>query len=112
MSIEEIVMLARILFRPLFALAIGTASVVSSTAEARTWVGVSVGIAPPPLRIERVVLRPGYVWAAGYWRWNGARHVWVGGRRLPARAGYRYAGPAWVHARDGWAFRRGHWVRL
>lgn len=104
-------MLARIPSRSLLALVLGAAAVVSSTAQARTWVGVSIGIAPPPPRVERVVVRPGYVWSPGYWRWTGVRHVWVGGYWVPARPGYRWVGSSWARWGEGWHFRPGHWVR-
>ncbi|MEO5558115.1 MAG: YXWGXW repeat-containing protein, partial [Dokdonella sp.] len=55
---------------------LGLGLVMSAHASARAFVGLSIGVAPPPARIERVVMRPGYAWAPGYWRWNGARHVW------------------------------------
>jgi hypothetical protein len=94
------------------AIAVGCGVAVASPVQARAVVGVSIGIAPPPLRVERVALRPGYAWAPGYWRWNGARHVWVGGYWLPARHGYRYRGASWVRVGPDWRFRRARWVRL
>lgn len=84
----------------------------SAPASARTVVGVSIGVAPPPLRVEHVRVRAGYVWAPGYWRWNGARHVWTGGYWVAARPGYRYVGARWVQAGPQWRFHRGGWVRL
>lgn len=93
------------------ALALGGIT-VPETAQARAYVGVSIGVSPPPRRIEAVRVRGGYVWAPGYWRWNGARHVWVGGYWLPARAGWRYVGAAWVPVGPRWRFRPGAWVRL
>ena len=35
-------------------------------APAASYVAVTVGTRPPPPRYERVVVRPGYVWAPGY----------------------------------------------
>jgi hypothetical protein len=83
-----------------------------SPAQARAVIGVSIGVAPPPLRIERVAVRVGHVWAPGYWRWNGGRHVWVGGYWVPARAGYRYVGASWARVGPDWRFRHARWVRL
>jgi len=104
-------MFRRFLSHSLLALILGSATFVSAPVSARTWVDVSVGIAPPAPRVERVVVRPGHVWSPGYWRWNGARHVWVGGYWLPARAGYRYVGAAWVRVGPAWHFRPAHWAR-
>ena len=39
------------------------------------------------------------------------RHVWIGGYWLPARAGYRYVGAAWVRIGPAWHFRPAHWSR-
>mgnify|MGYP002713019086 CR=1 FL=1 len=73
---------------------------------------VVVSTRPPPLRhVHHVAVRPGYVWASGYWRWNGHRHVWVDGRWLPARPGYVYLAPHWRSVRHGWRFVPGHWAR-
>jgi hypothetical protein len=35
----------------------------------------------PPVEIAEEVppSRPGFIWATGFWRWNGSRHVWVRG---------------------------------
>ena len=55
-----------------------SAAIVSLPGTARTF--VEVQIAPPPPRVEVVPApRVGYVWAPGYWRWNGHRHVWING---------------------------------
>ncbi|MEP7042051.1 MAG: hypothetical protein ABI843_03250 [Dokdonella sp.] len=103
-------------YRPLrhwlgaIAFAAGIAA-AAAPASARTVVGVSIGVAPPPLRVEHVVARPGYVWAPGYWNWNGGRHAWVGGYWIAARPGYRYAPAGWVHAGAAWRFHRGYWRR-
>jgi hypothetical protein len=81
-------------------------------AAAQVAVGVSIGVAPPPPRFERVPPpRAGYVWAPGYWRWDGRRHVWAGGYWVRARPGYTYRPAYWVHGRDGWRFRNGYWGR-
>jgi hypothetical protein len=61
--------------------------------------------APPPPPA------PYYVWVPGYYRYDGGRYVWVGGRY--ARPPYR--GAAWVpgywrhHGHDGWYYEQGHW---
>jgi len=71
-----------------------------------------VTIAPPPIRVETVVVRPGpaYVWARGYWDWDGDSWAWVAGRWA--------MGPTttatWVPARyqrvsGGWEYVPAHW---
>jgi hypothetical protein len=81
-------------------------------AAAQVSVGVDVRLGPPAPRFERVPpSRVGYVWAPGYWRWNGHRHVWANGYWVRARPGYRYRPAYWVHGRHGWRFHEGHWRR-
>ena len=65
---------------------------------------------PPPPMLERVPPRPGYLWAHGYWRWNGHDYVAVPGHWERVRAGYRYLNPHWEHRPDGWHWRVGVWV--
>ena len=59
------------------AIALGIGLVMSAPASAHALVGGSFGLARPPAHIEHVVTRPGYAWAPGYWRSNGARRVWA-----------------------------------
>ena len=58
---------------------------------------------PPP--------RPGYVWARGYWHWDGGRYVAVRGHWEPMHPGYRYVHPHWERHPDGWHFHVGVWVQ-
>lgn len=65
---------------------------------------------PPPPREEVVVVRPGYVWAPGYWNWDGFQYVWIGGDWRPLR--YRpgpWRGPYWhgPHWHDHGPYWRG-----
>lgn len=81
-------------------------------AAAQVYVTTRVGVAPPPPRYERIPrARPGYVWAPGYWRWDGRRHVWAGGYWVRGRPGYNWRPAYWDHGHDGWRFRRGYWAR-
>ncbi|MDU8428995.1 YXWGXW repeat-containing protein [Pseudomonas syringae pv. actinidifoliorum] len=71
-------------------------------------------IAPqaPPERVIEVepAARPGYVWARGYWHWNGERYVPVHGHWEAERPGYRYVHPHWESAGDGWHWHAGVWA--
>jgi WXXGXW repeat (2 copies) len=74
--------------------------------------GVEVEVAPPPLRVVEVPPpRPGYVWAPGYWRWNGREHVWADGRWLPERRGWHWVPEHWDEHNGRWRFAQGHWER-
>ncbi|WP_114239311.1 YXWGXW repeat-containing protein [Dyella sp. C9] len=96
--------------------AIGIASVGAAsyapTAAAGVTVSVGINVAPPAQPYEAVPPpRVGYVWAPGYWHWEGQRHVWVAGYWMPARPGMIYHAARWEHARDGWRFHEGYWGR-
>ena len=88
-------------------------AVHSSTADAAVRVGIGVNLGPPPApRYERVVVRPGFVWAPGYWQAHGRRYVWVPGHYERVRRGYAYRPAAWYRHGAAWRFRSGVWVRL
>lgn len=67
---------------------------------------------PPPPRVVEVepVSRPGYLWARGYWRWNGREYVAVPGHWEVVRPGYRYVHPHYERHNDGWHLNVGVWV--
>ena len=65
---------------------------------------------PPPVIVENVAPRPGYIWAHSYYRWDGRRYVTVRGHYEPVRPGYHYVHPHWEQRGDGWHWRAGVWV--
>jgi hypothetical protein len=72
---------------------------------------VVVQVEPPAPRVEDVpTARDGYVWAPGYWSWDGSNYVWVGGHYIPALAGYTYVAPRWEAVDGGWVLRSEQWV--
>ncbi|BFI96511.1 MAG: hypothetical protein RSP_20210 [Rhodanobacter sp.] len=107
----------RILSAALALACAGFIAIPAAQAQVSVGVGVNVGIGvpPPPPRYEPAPApRFGYVWAPGYWMWNPRqhRHIWVGGRWVRARPGWRYLPPHWVHGPHGnWRFRDGYWTR-
>lgn len=72
-----------------------------------------IGVAPPPARVEVVPApRVGYVWAPGYWRWNGHRHFWVTGYWVPVRHGYHWVPSHWSpYHGHRWRYVSGYWAR-
>ena len=91
----------------LFAAGAAIAPQLSSAA-----VEVHVGVAPPEARYEAVPPpRHGYVWAPGYWAWNGHKHVWKSGHWVKERHGHHYVAENWEHRGDRWYFHNGHWDR-
>ncbi|HEY1150291.1 MAG TPA: YXWGXW repeat-containing protein [Pseudoduganella sp.] len=93
------------------ALTLGLAAIAPTQALAQVGVSLVIGNAPPPPRFESLPpTRVGYVWAPGYWNWDGYRHVWVGGHWLPERQGYRYRPAEWVRVDNGWRLSQGGWA--
>ena len=81
-------------------------------APAQAGVDIDVDIAPPAARV--VVAPPpraGFVWAPGYWRWNGRAHVWHDGYWVRERPGYHWVPDAWVARGPHYHYMRGHWER-
>jgi hypothetical protein len=75
-------------------------------------VAVDIDLAPPAPQVEVVPPpRPGYVWAPGYWNWEGGRHVWVGGHWMGERPGYHWAPDHWEHRGPHYHYEPGHWER-
>jgi len=74
---------------------------------------VVIAEAPPALRVEVMPPPPGpgFFWTSGYWRWSGARHVWVGGRWEPYRSGYYWVAPHWIRVGVNHRFIGGYWAR-
>lgn len=67
---------------------------------------------PPPVDIieREPAPRPGYVWARGYWRWDGHQYLAERGHWEAERPGYHYVHPHYEHHRDGWHLNVGVWV--
>jgi hypothetical protein len=73
---------------------------------------IYVEVAPPPARVEVVPeARRGWVWAPGYWRWNGRRHIWVEGHWVRERRGAHWVPEHWVQEGPRHHFVPGHWER-
>jgi hypothetical protein len=73
---------------------------------------LDIEVRPPPARVVVVPdPRVGYVWAPGYWQWDGRRHVWVEGRWLRERRGWHWVPAHWEERRERWHFEPGHWER-
>jgi hypothetical protein len=92
------------------ALAVG-AGALASAAYAQDVVYIPT--APPTPRVETVPPPPpGRVetWQPGYWQWNGAGYVWVGGRYVETpRRGAVWIPGRWEHRPQGWIYVAGHW---
>jgi len=92
-------------------LALSPAALLPTLAHAQVGINIIIGDAPPPPRIETMpAARRGYVWAPGYWNWDGRRHDWVAGHWETERRGYQFRRAEWVRERDGWRLDRGGWI--
>ena len=93
-------------------LAVSSAAFAPMPASAQVDFNLVIGTAPPPLRFESLPPpRHGYVWAPGFWNWDGYRHVWVAGHWLRERPGYYYTQPQWVQSDGHWVRHEGRWDR-
>jgi len=88
----------------------------AASAYTRARVGVRVYAPLPPIRHERVIVRPGprYVWVPGYWNWEPYRrhYVWIGGRwLLPPHPRAVWVSPRVVYRHHHPYYYRGYWGR-
>ncbi|MEO6324319.1 MAG: hypothetical protein ABIT01_07710 [Thermoanaerobaculia bacterium] len=68
--------------------------------------------APPPIRYERVTVRPSrdVVWIKGFWDWDGDEWRWAPGRwERPERRNVRWIAPRYFREGPGWHYEPGHW---
>lgn len=85
---------------------------VTATAPTQARVNVEIAIAPPAPLYEPVPApRHGYVWAPGYWNWNGHKHVWSKGHWMRERHGEHWVAQNWHRQGDRWSFQDGRWER-
>lgn len=74
-------------------------------------INLMITIAPPAQTVEVVPrVSPGYVWVPGYWAWHTDRYIWVGGRQVVQRVGYRWAPDNWERRGETYYRNQGHWV--
>lgn len=74
-------------------------------------INLMITVAPPAQNVEVVPrISPGYVWVPGYWAWHSDRYVWVSGRTVAQRVGYRWAPDNWERRGETYYRNPGHWV--
>lgn len=92
-------------------IALGAAAYMPLSSVAQSEFSVVIGSAPPTPRFESVPApRAGYVWAPGFWNWNGHRHEWIAGHWERARDGYAWRPSEWHRSERGYALQQGGWV--
>ncbi|HSI02057.1 MAG TPA: hypothetical protein VLA02_15750 [Reyranella sp.] len=108
-------MMNRTLFTALAAVAVSTSALIAPamlTPAAAQSFNVQIGTAPPAPIYEVVPApRAGYVWAPGYYRYEGSRYHWTSGRFVADRPGYRWMPDRWERGSNGWYHVAGRWDR-
>jgi hypothetical protein len=92
------------------ALALAALPAISS---AGVFIGVSVGIAPPPLPVyeQPPCPEPGYIWTPGYWAWNDGAYYWVPGTWvLPPQVGLLWTPGYWGWDDGAYVWHAGYWA--
>ena len=64
---------------------------------------------PPRGHEERAVVRRGYVWDRGHYRWRHRRYVWSRGHYVRERSGYEWAPGRWQRHEDHYDWYDGEW---
>jgi hypothetical protein len=83
---------------------------VALPASAAINVDINIGVPPPHVRYEAVPqARSGYIWAPGFWVWDGGHHQWHDGRWVAQRSGYRYTPERWEQRGDRYHYRAARW---
>jgi hypothetical protein len=98
---------------PVSLLAALNLSVIATVALTAPGAGAEItsDVAPPPVRVERFLPHDGYVWAPGYWEWNGRSYHWMSGTYLPERRGAHWVPDRWEQVGSHWQRMTGHWER-
>jgi hypothetical protein len=96
--------------RRLLSLAVPVAAAIVYAGSALAGPIVEIDVAPPVPRVEVVPApRVGYVWAPGFWRWDGHHHVWEGGHWEGERRGHHWIAAHWEEHGGHHRFFEGHW---
>jgi hypothetical protein len=75
-------------------------------------IGISVGIAPPPLPVYEQPAIPGYgyIWTPGYWAYGPDDYYWVPGTWvLPPSVGFLWTPPWWGWNNGAYLWHTGYW---
>jgi YXWGXW repeat-containing protein len=75
-------------------------------------IGISAGIAPPPLPIyeQPRIPAPGYIWTPGYWAWSADGYYWVPGTWVfPPAIGLLWTPPWWGWNDGVYIWHAGYW---
>ena len=97
------------LVRSLWLALLLAASTVAAPAFAQ--VNIHINLAPPAPQYEVApALAPGYIWVPGYWAWSVDHHIWIRGRAVVQRAGYRWEPDRWEQRDHAYYRLPGRWM--
>ena len=86
---------------------------IPASSFAGIFIGISVGIAPPPLPVyaQPAIPAPGYMWTPGYWAWSdGGGYYWVPGTWVqPPQVGVLWTPGYWGWNNGAYAYNAGYW---
>ncbi|CAN5508391.1 YXWGXW repeat-containing protein [soil metagenome] len=81
-------------------------------ASSSAYIGISVGIAPPPLPVyaQPACSVAGYAWTPGYWGYGGVGYYWVPGVWVPPpRIGFYWTPGYWGYNSGSYIYNSGYW---
>jgi hypothetical protein len=85
---------------------------IPAASFAGVFIGISVGIAPPPLPVyaQPAIPAPGYLWTPGYWAWGPGGYYWVPGTWVqPPQVGVLWTPGYWGWGGGAYLFHAGYW---
>lgn len=91
---------------------LGVMATAVPPASANVFVGVSVGIAPPPLPVYTQPYCPGagYIWTPGYWAYGPMGYYWVPGTWvMPPSVGLLWTPGYWGWGGSAYFWHAGYW---
>ena len=91
---------------------LGATFPAASPAQSQVTISITTVLAPPPLPIylQPPIPTPGYLWAPGYWAWDGFDYYWVPGVWvLPPRAGLLWTPGYWGWRDSFYVYNAGYW---
>jgi hypothetical protein len=65
--------------------------------------------APPPVRVENMGQKSGFVWVSGRWDWRGGQWVWLDGHWERERANMVWVSGSWQSQGNQWVWVEGSW---
>lgn len=98
--------------KSLFGISMIVAGLMVEPMTAGAQIQVVTTLAPPSPMAETPPPSPGpgFVWVAGFWAWNGARHIWTAGHwEQPPQPAQTWEAPRWEPEGRQYRFHPGRW---